>query len=238
MSQNVYRRKLAELVFRNAQVGRAEIFGASDDRLHPISEVRDTEVMFAGYVGERYRPKGCVLVAINPGGGGDGYRRTPEDSRFYPLLYALKEASKTERLAAFKAVNRAFVTIVRGWNVWLVIYEGLLATGFSIEEVAYLNAVPYRTRQNKTPPVAAQAAAWEKVTRPLLSALDPKLILALGKPAGEILSRFYKGDGDVFKIRRTNGDRYLHDDARATLDQIRRRQRITRRWSRPSRCYD
>ena len=126
--------------------------------------------MFAGYVGADYRPGvGLLLLAINPGGGGDAYEnRTAEDQMFIPLLTRFKQAGHRERLESFECVNAAFSNIVKGWKIWTILKPTLDAAGVEIEAVAYMNIVPYRTRGNRMPPVMVRERAWKRVVGPSL----------------------------------------------------------------------
>jgi hypothetical protein len=135
------------------QISREEIFGVADIGRAPINLQDDAATMFAGYVGSKYQPnKGLLLLAINPGGGGDAREhRTPEDEIFYPKLNIFKRASPTSIVETFEDVNAAFVSIVQGWNLWTILEPTLKASGRSLDEVAFMNVIPYRTRNDKMP---------------------------------------------------------------------------------------
>ena len=98
---------------------------------------------------------------------------------------------------------------------------GLEAAGASLKQAAYLNAVPYRTRGDKMPPVHAQRTAWELVTAPSLDALQPRAIIALGKKAGSVLDRFYEGDAATYCVPRTIGDSHISEPAKRVLQNLR-----------------
>ncbi len=154
MDRQDFRRKVAPLVHRNAQVGRTAIFGPDEPRLRPVNLPSDADTMFAGYIGRRYQSGGVVVVAINPGGGRDAYRkRTPADEVFYPLLEALKTAADEDVDRAFESVNDAFVPIVQQWPLWRILRPTIDAACVRLSEICYLNVVPYRTHGDKMPPV-------------------------------------------------------------------------------------
>lgn len=214
-----FRRKIAKRFSDNVRISRATIFGAADPR--PISLVEDAETMFAGYVGPRYAQGGVVLLAINPGGGGDAYqRRTAQDEKLYPLLRKFKSATDTEALKRFEEINGVFPNMLRRWNVWRIVEPCLEAAGVTVDQAAYLNAVPYRTRGDAMPPIAARRRAWEQITGPTLDILDPRDIIALGKKAGDVLRGFYKGPVRQWVVPRTNGDRYVSEAADKVLKKI------------------
>ena len=183
-----FRREICKLWHDSVQIEREVIFGPCDAKYRPLHLADDANTMFAGFVGRRYRSgAGILLLAINPGGGGDAYRsRTGEDEHFYPLLRAFKRATPEHALEAFERVNDTFAEIVSHWNVWKIIKPTLKAAGKALDEVAFMNLVPYRTRADKTPPVAARRTAVKRIVEPTIDLLVPRAIVALGKKAGKI----------------------------------------------------
>lgn len=201
---------------------RSEIFGPADVDYRPINLPSDSTTMFAGFVGPDCRPGSCLILAINPGGGGDAYiERTKEDERFYPLLHRFKASIGDEVLASFEAINIAFMPIVQKWNLWRILGPTLEATGRPLDQVAYMNVVPYRTRGDKTPPVAAQRVAWERIVAPTIALLRPRALVALGKKADKIVTRWHSGSEGYFCVPRTIGDTYVSAEADEVLSRIR-----------------
>lgn len=215
MRRVVFRESLATHFHGLVQISREEIFGSDNARCMPLNLPDDAETMFAGYVGPAYKPaSGVLLLAINPGGGGDTYTsRPPEDESFYPLLMEFKRSLAPAALHGFERINQAFASIVRQWNMWRILEPTLEAAGCSIDEVAYMNVVPYRTRQNKMPPVSARRKAWDLVIGPTLVALKPRAIVALGKKAGSVVEDLYVGNVHRYCIPRTIGDSWVSDEA-------------------------
>ena len=206
------------------QISRDEIFGISDVKCAPINLPIDTGTMFAGYVGRLYEPgKGLLLLAINPGGGGDKYtKRTPEDEIFFPLLIDFKFTKGTGVQKAFERVNESFVPIVKRWNLWRILEPTLEAAGKTIEDVAYMNVVPYRTRGDTMPPTTARNTAWRLVVEPTLSILNPEAVITLGKKAGGVVEKLYAGDRHLYCVPRTIGDSWISEEALAVHEQMRR----------------
>jgi len=215
MPDEAFRKSLASHFNLMARVSRREIFGDADTKYRPINLPEDNSTMFAGYVGRDYSPgDGLVLLAINPGGGGDAYtRRIPEDEVFYPLLIAFKQAKGSSILPAFEAINDAFVPIVKGWNLWRILEPTLRAAEARIEQVAYMNVVPYRTREDKMPPVAARRTAWGEIIQPTLDLLAPRATITLGKKAGAVVEALSDSDVPTYCVPRTIGDSYISDGA-------------------------
>jgi hypothetical protein len=210
-----FRESLATHFHGLVQISRTEIFGVDNEKYMPLHLPDDAGTMFAGYVGQEYKPaSGILVLAINPGGGGDSYTsRPPEDERFYPHLMEFKRGPATAALKGFERINQAFASIVRDWNMWRILEPTIDAAGCSIEEVAYMNVVPYRTRENKMPPVSARRKAWDLVVGPTLDVLEPRAILTLGKKAGSVVETLYMGNLRHYCIPRTIGDSWVSDDA-------------------------
>jgi hypothetical protein len=217
------RAAFAGRLHRNTRISRADLFGGADARLMPLHRKDDASVMFAGFIGRHYVPDaGVLLLAINPGGGGGAnVARSPDDEAFYPLLYDFTKANDSDLLAAFDRVNDAFAVIVRRWNLWRILEPTLEAASLSLEQVAYMNLVPYRTRGNAMPPRSAQQVSWREIIEPTLNVLKPLAIVTLGKKAGGVLGRVAP-DRSAYCVPRTIGDTYVSDDARAVHEKMKR----------------
>ena len=219
------RQRIAEFLHQCVQIEREAIFGPSDpEKWRPKHLKEDASTMFAGYVGPEYVP-GKSIVAINPGGGGDSYsRRTPEDERLYPLLHQFKTAKPADARKTFEDINDCFKEMVQRWNIQRIIKPTLDAAGMSLEQVAYVNLVPYRTKCDKMPPALARRNAFERIVEPMFEMLDPKAIVALGKKAGSI-QKLWRSAAHAYCVQRTRGDSWIRDNAQAELDKMRRELR-------------
>ncbi len=211
-----FRRDLARHFYALTKISRSDIFGDRDEQVRPINLLDDASTMFSGFVGKNYRPgSGLLILAINPGGGGDAYtKRIPEDETFYPLLHALKVSSAESASDAFEAVSAAFVPIVKQWNLWKILGPTLDAAGTDLDAVTYMNVVPYRTREDKMPPAAARWLAWQLIVNPTLDLLQPRSIIALGKKAGSVVEPLLPAGTQYYCVPRTIGDSYVSDDAK------------------------
>ena len=217
---------ICDLWHRSVQINRAAILGSTDEENYrPIHLRDDSATMFAGFVGQRYEPgKGVVLLGINPGGGGDAYAyRSPDDRRFYPLLQDFKNASSSDAMEAFERVNEHFAQILLRWNIWRIVEPALNSMGMDIDKTAYMNLVPYRTRQDKMPPVAARRASLEQIVAPALALLAPKAVVALGKKAGKIQDIWRPPPHiRLYCVPRTISDRTISEDAKLELERIKK----------------
>jgi hypothetical protein len=228
LSQGVdFRHDVAIQFQRNATHSRAAVFGHLDAKYHPISLVEDARQMTPGFVGRAYRPGGLVFMGINPGGGGDAYKvRTSEDEVFYRALGQFTSADSANLDTAFDRLTEVFQQVVQRWNLWRIFSAALEAAGSSLGDVAYLNAVPYRTRQDTTPPASAKDRAWYLITGPTLSLLKPSLIVSLGRKTGVVLDQKAKrGALDptvvTLTIERSIGDRRITPKAQSQLQELR-----------------
>lgn len=195
--------------------------------LRPVNLPEDAETMFAGYVGLNFTPgDGLVFLAINPGGGGDAYiTRTPEDELLYPLLGEFKRSTGDEVRERFEDVNAAFTRVLPHWNLWRIFAPTLAAAGRELDEIAYLNVVPYRTRQDRMPPVAARRAGWRQIVHPTLDLLNPRAVVTLGKKAGSVVDDMLGTALPHFCVPRVIGDTYVAERARAVHAEMRSLQK-------------
>ena len=211
---------LHQSLLKALQIDRVEVFGPTDNQL-PVSEPEDAAVPQIGFVGRDYRPGGDVLFGINPGGGGDSYKRTPEDLRLLPMIAALRNQEAS--LDAINTVFDQYAENMRTWNLWRIVEPVLCACRRSQSEIAYLNWCPFRTRKDAMPHIRPMLRCRELYLAPLIANLAPGRIIALGKKVGGLLERKPFGDIPGFVVPRTNGDTYLSTAARKALEEIRAR---------------
>lgn len=126
-------------------ITREDLFGSQEATCRPLHLQNDAATMFAGYVGANYATgRSLLILAINPGGGGDKYtRRTPDDEEFYPLLQDFKNVSESDVLDCVEEINVSFERIVTNWNLWRIL--------------------------NPTLSVVARRLAWTRIVGPTIS---------------------------------------------------------------------
>jgi hypothetical protein len=208
---------------RTALLRRFEIF--SDDLLTPRTALDDAHTPAPGWVGSKWKG-GTLLVGINPGGGGDEYRRNPTDDLLYSLLRAFRDAaSAAEQRARFEALSKEWIAIERSHRIWRIIGPILDATGETESEVAFMNILPFRTRMDKPAPIRAIEAAWARSAHAQVKALAPRRIIALGKKAWNTFNRFeLPATSELILFKRGIGDSYIPAESQAVLAQLRSRQ--------------
>jgi len=212
---------IVETFHQTSALNRADLF--EDSRLDPVQALQDAATAASGWVGSAWQPGSTVLVGINPGGGGDTYRRNSNDDELYGLLRGFRDATgERQRAEAFATLSNAWINIQRGHNIWRLIEPLLEALGKRTDEVAFLNILPFRTRQDAPAPIAVLKKAWEKATFPQIEALAPRRIIALGKKAHNVLVRLVPENGpELVLLKRTIGDSYLAPEAKAILEELR-----------------
>lgn len=207
-----------EIILNALRIDRAEVFFPADSQF-PVSEPQDAMLPQIGFIGEDYRMGGDILLGINPGGGGDAYRRTAEDSLLLPMIAALR--TEEASLEAAKAAFGQYAANMRTWNLWRIVEPILDACGRSQSEVAYLNWCPFRTRNDTMPHARAMRRCFESYLAPLITKLAPGRVIALGKKVGNWVGKEQFGNVPKFVVPRTIGDSYLSDEAREILAIIR-----------------
>jgi hypothetical protein len=213
---------LAAKFHRAAQVPRSSLYGVEQDSQLPKSLHEDARVPFIGFAGARYQPGGVVLLAINPGGGGDTYdKRTPEDKRLIPLIEKFLGAPSSQVEESFGRMCDEYSRMVQTWNLRRILVPTVEACGRTVDEVCYLNCFPYRTAGDARPSALALAAAWTNITQPLLTALNPGLVVALGKKAGSAAEARYSGSAPMYVVPRTIGDTRISPEAHEVLAKLR-----------------
>jgi hypothetical protein len=205
-----------------ASVTRAALYGTQSDLQLPKYLQADARVPFLGFCGPRYSAGGCVLLAINPGGGGDAYsQRTPQDAELIPLIEKFVAASQANVANDFEKMSRNYAAQAQTWNLWRILGPTIAACRSSIDQVCYLNIFPYRTAKDALPSASALRKAWELIVVPLLGALRPSKLVALGKKAGNVAERFHRPPPRLFVVPRTIGDSYVSAEAEQVLASIR-----------------
>ena len=202
-----------------SRLTRSDIFVG--DAATPITAIEDANTPAPGWVGDAWQ-NGTVLIGINPGGGGDAYRRNPTDDQLYGLLRAFRNAEGVERQHVFASLTSMWRSIQKTHNIWRVVNAVLEATGESEHEIAFMNVVPFRTRMDKVPSRAELDAAWRLAAKPQLEALEPKRIICLGKKAWDVLSRIEMVANKLVLMKRAIGDSYIPPEAQATLRELAR----------------
>ena len=199
---------------------REDIF--VDDRLTPISAVQDGATPAPGWVGKSWKSGGTVLMAINPGGGGDNYRVNPTDARLYGLIRNFRDAtSEEERAVGLRELSDAWIQIQASHNIRRIIDAIFTALGTNAHQTAFLNVLPFRTREDRPARKAELRRAWEGVTKHQVAALAPRRIIALGcKAYDALLAAGADEQCEIVLLKRAIGDSRVTAHAQGVLEKL------------------
>lgn len=202
-----------------SRLRRGDLF--VDDKLLPITALEDAHTPAPGWVGARWAG-GTLLVGINPGGGGDEYRRNSTDDELYNRLREFTAAqSESGKASAFECASKTWMSLQRTHNIWRIIQPILDATGERNDEVAFINILPFRTRMDRAAPATVLRRAWERASGRQVAALRPERVIALGKKAWDVLSRFPIPDQtELILFKRGIGDSYIPPESQAVLRKL------------------
>lgn len=200
-----------------------KIYSGVDDQM-PINLQEDARLPQLGFVGKHYKTGGTAILAINPGGGGDAYKkRIPSDDIHMPAIERFIESEDID-MTRFEEMNDSYIKAASTWRLWNILGPVIDACGGVVQEYAFINCFPFRTREDKTPHASALRVSWSSCVEPTLNALGPGRIIALGKgnyKAGWVLSNLYLGSAEKVIIERTRGDRSIAQSAREELIKLR-----------------
>ena len=210
---------IVDAFHQTANLRRSDIF--PDGKLTPLIASEDAATAAPGWVGRSWS-NGTLLVGINPGGGGDRYRRNPTDDQLYSLARTFRDATtELEKAEHFLALSAKWIDIQRTHSIWRIIDLIMKATQEQADEIAFLNILPFRTRMDALPSRAILQVAWDRAAQPQIWALRPKRIIALGKKAWNVMSRFALPPGtELILFKRGIGDSYIPDESKAVLMRL------------------
>lgn len=216
--------RIVETFHSTALLRREAIF--ENDSLMPITATEDAKTAAPGWVGPQWGG-GTLMIGINPGGGGDNYRRNPTDEELYKLLRAFRDsASAEDQILAFGQLSAAWTRIQKSHNIWRVIGKILDATGEVEQEVGFMNVLPFRTRMDKAPTSKDLQRAWDKVALRQIEALRPRRIIALGKKAWDVMARRnLPTDSELILFKRGIGDSYIPQESQQVLQKLARERK-------------
>ena len=204
---------------QTALLERGEIF--PDSKLTPVTQPNDAATAAPGWVGKNWKPGGTLLMAINPGGGGDAYRLNGTDERLYSLIRAFKEAPAEDRGGALMALSDAWIGIQTTHNIYRLIHAIMNALNSAADDMAFLNVLPFRTRNDAAAGSAVLRRAWATATSHQVTALQPKRIIALGRKAYDALTAVgATNQYEVIYLKRAIGDSYITPQAQAAISLL------------------
>ena len=227
MAESPHRKAFAAAFHRAMRIPRSNLYSGVDDQM-PLHLQEDARIPQLGFVGKYYQTGGTVILAINPGGGGDAYKeRIASDNIHLPAIERFVE-SESVIIEFFEEMNTSCNDAALTWRLWNILGPVIDACGGVVQQYTFMNCFPFRTREDKSPRASALRAAWSRCIQPTLEILVPSRIIALGKgnyKAGWALSEMYVGSAEKVTIERTNGDRSIAPSAYEELSRLRQRRK-------------
>ena len=170
------------------EIGRSALFPDHDNDLplgrSAVLRHDDLTPQF-GFVGTKYSSTRIVLLGINPGNGRKN-AQTPADKRMMP---ALRRFAQNPTEFNYAEATRAYSNECQTWPVWKRHCAEVIGAGkLSLEQIAYVNCLPWRTESESrfSDDVAERAATL--YLRPLIEEIEPRMIVAMGKRVPSILA--------------------------------------------------
>lgn len=208
---------VAQAYQKAAKVEREQLFEAG--RGLPLSLTDSAHTPYLGWVGKNYRG-GTVLIAKNPGGGGDSQvAPSALDLEVQRQLFALRDDEHTAPDTLLEAVTRAFHTQLPTIGMGVQLGRVLSRLGETLDEVAFFNVCPYRTRNDESLTASTQRKSLELIAKPIGRALQPDTLIYLGVGVGREASKTLTAKW-TYVLPRAINDRQLKAEAVPVLDAI------------------
>ena len=219
-----FNNQVARLWHEIAQIEQDRFFCGNDNK-KPVNLVEDAKTIAPGLIGENYKPGGIVLMAVNPGGGGESYtERNRMDAELYPLLRKFRDAKTPEdAVKLHHDVQQCWMRAQKQFNIGRKLLPAVLETcNAKFEDVAYLNIFLMRTKGDCAPTIPMYQASWNLAVKKQLDLLQPGHIILLGAKAGNAFERIgYDGNAKVHPcLKRRIGDASLHPEAVKIMTKI------------------
>lgn len=172
---------------RVVELGRSAFFKDASEDIPAAESPQVTEddlLPQFGYVGTNYEGRRILLLGINPGNGPRHARNSGEEIAMPPLNEFVAKRSPE----SFIAAQRAYRQVCQGWAVWGRQCDALLtAGGLNMEDIAFTNALPWRTASKSAFSESIARKAAQLYAGPIVHELNPAIIVAVGKKAAKIL---------------------------------------------------
>lgn len=209
------RESIAQAFRAAVWVRREQLF--EGDKGIPVSLADSSHTPYLGWVGRNYSG-GTVFIAKNPGGGGDSQGEpTALDLEVQRRLYALWDDTNTPPVELLEGATRAFHTQLPTIGMGVLLGRVLTRLGETLDDVAFFNVCPYRTRNDESLSTSTQKKSLELVAKPLVRALQPDTLIYLGVGVGREASKTLNARW-TYVVPRAINDKQLKADAVPVLE--------------------
>lgn len=209
------------------RVTRAELFDS--ERSLPVSLADAIHTPYLGWVGKSYQG-GTVLIAKNPGGGGDSQvEATALDAKVISQLKALRDGEDTSFTGLLDELTETYHAQLPTIGMGVLLNRVLARAGETLDSVAFFNVCPYRTRNDESLSARTGKRSRELVAAPLLKALNPDTIIYLGVGVGREAQKTLKARW-TYVLPRAINDKQLSTKAEPILVKIEAETPARRRY--------
>ncbi len=204
---------------------RNELYSNFKDRFSTNLGEKIENNPFIGYVGEKYlnssdKPGLCFVAKA----GAESKPCSEDGDRaMNDSFVAFIESKPEERINTYWSYQEVVKNNMKEWNGFKILAYLFSKIDQNIDNISYINIVPFRYRYKGSEPTKEiYKIAWENFTNKLLDILNPDFIIPLGKDLHNEIRQNYPGDAKKVTegIRRTNGDNYLHAEAKQQMDEM------------------
>ena len=215
------RAEIAAFWHECASIRREAIFGLADP-LRPTYRHRSlqwqVDVAAAGYVGIDYEPGGVVMLSVNPAGGRENLEPDPASDKMYECLLAFRDLKPNGRLGrAFEDSHSAFRRSYPNWTITRKHYNKILTTlGTRFDELAFLYAVPFRTRGDTGSTMSRSFVGngYKKHLKRQMLLLRPGTVIAMDRPSEDSANRYRREEAPEMRVCYWTRQRSIPDSQR------------------------
>jgi hypothetical protein len=198
-----------DTIWQTTQIARSQIIDPSNDELK-YDEYSCT--LCPGYFGINYSDKRILVIGHFPAGGTESYSNSKYyimDNKFYGSIIEFKKSSKEDRESKYFRMIEITKEYMKSWDIYRLFKVIFKNTSLCIDDVCYINAVPFRIYQNRKPNKSEIKRAWDIYSGYMIEMLNPKIIICLGIATGEIITQHLKKLDKVIIFRRRIGDKSI-----------------------------
>lgn len=160
--------------------GRGAFFSSMDADLPDAQSAliqSDDRIPQFGYVGSNYLARRILLLGINPGNGPRNRRKAGDELQ----MPHLERFANNPTESNFERAQEAYLRACQNWGIWGRECNELLSiANLSLSDVAFSNALPWRTKSGADFGRAIELATAERYVKPLILDLKPNILIAVG----------------------------------------------------------
>ncbi len=195
---NKFQTEAALLFHSLVQIERHEFLGVRDKELYlPKFQACDSHLMCPPFMGRNYKKGGLVVLAINPGGGNHkSEARVYGDGILYPIVEKFKSVEGQPSICYWEEFVPVFKEAKKSYPIYQTLLHILNASKSDLDDICYLNFLPYRVRNDKYPTTKGLMRevipqCINKFVEPSLRIFEPSVVLSFGKQVDKYIDQFW-----------------------------------------------